>query len=667
MIAAILLAAFLSWAQQPRDAPPTTSAGSGTLTGRVTFVENGQTHPLRRATVILNNLSAKSTLVATTDQDGAYRFDRIHHGDYRLSVTKAGFVPTSAPADVAVRAQTPPMNVTMVRAAAIEGRFIDSDGNSLVGLTVTAERLDAGAGARPYTATTDDLGRFRIHTIPAGRYIVHATPPPPASGLRLFYPGTEKREDAATLTAVSGQTVDNVTVTVPVAQPSTIAAEAMAAQTLEAASAPVSGPESARITGRVTRSDNGQPIANAAMKLSTMGGRPERVRITWTDGAGEYTFYRVTAGTHTLTASLPGYTSAGGVVPRPDSGFTMVVVANGDRVTSHLSLTPLGAIEGRVVDEFGDPAPGVYIHVGTQITQGGNSFVWTGPSMAAVATDDRGRFRIAGLFPADYYAFALPVPFAPSSPGTFPITFYPGTTSFSGAAPINVAAGASTYGVDLSISATRAAAIIGTAMDLEGRPVRGVMAILLPVHEGHLRINVVFQTITGEDGRFSFRDLPEGTYILQGMGTDAFGAVPVTVGPTSDSSPQTVLLHLKPHVTVSGRFVFEGGPPPDLATAKLGINLRPTDFVNGPAGGIAPRTTFGPDGTFTIRGIASPGILIVNVPGWTLSRILLQGRDISKATYDFSQADTTGIEVILRREKSPLEISNEQVRVRVLR
>ncbi len=207
----------------------------GTIAGRVDLESDGQRTPLRRATVTLGRDRGEETWTTATDGDGRYQFEDVIAGSYRVQATKAGFVPAGrghrlAPVEMAGGAALT-VNLTMQRAGAVEGRFLDDRGFPIARLTVTADRLSDGAAsdAGSFSAKTDDLGRFRVHTLPAGRYRVHATPPPPASGEKLFYPGTSSPDDASILTIAAGQTFDRIEITVPTAPLTPVAAAAVAA------------------------------------------------------------------------------------------------------------------------------------------------------------------------------------------------------------------------------------------------------------------------------------------------------------------------------------------------------------------------------------------------------------------------------------------------------
>ncbi len=129
-------------------------------------------------------------LTAETDASGVYRFANLAPGRYSIRVQRAGYalpgVPTSPPPFVqaaAGQAQNAP-DVLLERGGVIAGRLMNPAGQPLVDARVMAMRrmnsvgrgrgptlMPAGSGAQ-----TNDLGEFRLHSLPAGEYVVQSVP-----------------------------------------------------------------------------------------------------------------------------------------------------------------------------------------------------------------------------------------------------------------------------------------------------------------------------------------------------------------------------------------------------------------------------------------------------------------------------------------------------------
>src|SRR4029078_9446522 len=85
-----VLAAVVTFLHAPAAQP--TATGRLVVAGRVLTGTGPDARPLRRARVTLRRRSLETARLADTDTNGAYRFDRLPAGSYRLSVEKPGFV-----------------------------------------------------------------------------------------------------------------------------------------------------------------------------------------------------------------------------------------------------------------------------------------------------------------------------------------------------------------------------------------------------------------------------------------------------------------------------------------------------------------------------------------------------------------------------------------------
>ena len=185
--------------------------------------------PVRRARVTLEGGAGRQ--VTDTDTDGRYRFAGLRAGSYQVTAEKPGYVtlpagatrPFIRPAPILLKqAEALTVNLALPHGAALEGRLVAETGEPVQAATVAAVRLTATVqGRRPAVvaqARTDDLGRFRIHSLPAGAYYVEAsdatlaaTSAPSAPGQRVegwartYYPGTASVSDAQAVRVASGE------------------------------------------------------------------------------------------------------------------------------------------------------------------------------------------------------------------------------------------------------------------------------------------------------------------------------------------------------------------------------------------------------------------------------------------------------------------------------
>jgi len=615
---------------------------AGTIVGRIATEQAGARTPVRRARITLTREGTQQPTITGTDGEGRYRFDGLTPGRYVVAAEKPGFVTSSAPVEVTHTSRT--LDLALITGGAIEGTLSDDRNIPIPRLAVTADRLsDAGAVAASYAAAADDLGRFRVHSLPAGRYRVRV--PAPASRTEyVFYPGTRTPDDARVIAVTAGATSDRIELVIPFAPSST--ADPTDGQTATGAS----DPKLARIEGTITRSDSAQPIVNALVQLGEATGVFRYRATTGIDGRFELT--GVPAGTWVLSALAPGFASLDASVTRPTGAGFRLTVKDGDRAKQDVKLAPVSAIEGRVLDEFGDPSPGVVVQVAQKMAVAGLSRFLTSPSIAATGTtDDRGWFRAPNLFPGDYYLVAVPQPFEKSWMTGFPPTFFPGATAADAATPISVVAGRDVFEVRFAIARARTTTVAGQIVDASGQPVPKSQVVLMPTEGGEVRTMVMARGVPEPDGTFSFTDVPAGTYAVQVMSPGMFGVADITVAENGQAA-RPVRVVVKGLTTARGRVVFEGdaAPAQDQRTQSM-IAFQPTSFTTGPVGSNRIAVAVHPDWRFEIPNLAWHGVLRVNPPaGWALARIRHEGRDITDTPFDFQSADVSGLEVVLTNQ-----------------
>ena len=168
--------------QVQRDRPiPSAAVGTAAIAGRVLIEVSGAPQPVRRARVTLESEALPKTQTTDTDIEGRYRFENLPAGVYSVRAEKGGFVrlvrdprrtfERPAPMDLK-NSQTAKLDLWMVRGAALEGQIRLDTGGPAINVIVSAIRFAYDeSGRRPVAvrqARTDDRGRFRVHTLPAG-------------------------------------------------------------------------------------------------------------------------------------------------------------------------------------------------------------------------------------------------------------------------------------------------------------------------------------------------------------------------------------------------------------------------------------------------------------------------------------------------------------------
>jgi hypothetical protein len=254
-------------------------------------------------------------------------------------------------------------------------------------------------------------------------------------------------------------------------------------------------PGTASISGRVYSATTGTPIRGALVTLAA-GPPPEASNTralveaakagVATDAEGRFTLSGISAGSYYVIA-MPAtasarYLPAGYAATRGNDPGKAVTVADGARVGNVDIALPLAlAIEGRVVDETGEPLSRVVIFagryaLGSDVSQRVGGF--------GIQTDDLGRYRLYGLEPGTYVVAAdgrsgvafyesgerrFSASIVQRESEQFALTFHPSTVDESAAQRVRLSTQDVT-GIDVTLLRSRPLQISGTVLDSRGQP-----------------------------------------------------------------------------------------------------------------------------------------------------------------------------------------------------
>jgi hypothetical protein len=172
-------------AQQPPQAPAATGVIAGALT-----TDRGE--PVRKATVRLVSASPRLSRSVTTDGDGRFSVTGLPPAEYTLSALRPGFLETvygarqpgagrpGTPIRLAAGQKIENIVLQLARGGVVAGVVLDEFGDPAMSVSVRALRLGYQNGERIVapggTATTDDLGAYRLAGLLPGEYLVTAVP-----------------------------------------------------------------------------------------------------------------------------------------------------------------------------------------------------------------------------------------------------------------------------------------------------------------------------------------------------------------------------------------------------------------------------------------------------------------------------------------------------------
>ena len=168
--------------------PPAPQAARGSIEGFV--IKLGTSEPVFNARVVLSRSQGRGeSYAATTEIGGRFAFQNLEAGEYRISVTRNGYIRSEygqrspnrpgLPLTLNAGQKIPDVVLRLMPAGTIAGRIYDRGGEPLPNVNVQAMRYVYREGNRVLTsvqqARTNDLGEYRLFWLNPGQYYVSAT------------------------------------------------------------------------------------------------------------------------------------------------------------------------------------------------------------------------------------------------------------------------------------------------------------------------------------------------------------------------------------------------------------------------------------------------------------------------------------------------------------
>lgn len=408
---------------------------------------------------------------------------------------------------------------------------------------------------------------------------------------------------------------------------------ALAAVAQVPASAPVPARFDCAIEGTVADRVTHEPVPRAKIALVWPGGN----RSGAADNSGHWSFTGIACARVAVSASRFGYLDSG-YIGSPPLNF---LLSPDSPAHVSIELTPQSTITGKVVDENGDPVPGMRVVSYIARVVDGHRQLANAPQ---TVTNDIGQFRIAPLEPGRYTVCAEPA----MGQADYQEACYPAPLEAGSAASMRFAPGQENE-IDFSLSRTNPVRVSGT---LTGMPA-GARSTVLLSRAGVTRAQPAMTAGVSPDGRFAFTAVPAGSWILT--------APPVTVEDRSLSARMPVevgasdvnnlVLTMEPTITIPGTVRLDSQSAPAENGPGIRLSLRPAE----PNSGVV-NIVFGDDNrSFTITGVM-PGTYSLNVgaPSYFLKSAVLGGRDISHGAFTIDPAPGP-MEIVLSDNGGSLE------------
>ena len=174
--------------------------------------------------VVFSRQDTREAHSAITDSDGHFQMEGVQPGEYRVILVRSGFLAatrrsrlySSTLLSLTAGQSLQGLLFRMRPAGVIKGKIVDEDGDAVPGASVMAISA-SGHDAESYpSATTNDLGEYRIPGLPDGKFAVLAQPQGEViemsdkSGAKkiyapTYYPGTLDRSQATSVEIHSGE------------------------------------------------------------------------------------------------------------------------------------------------------------------------------------------------------------------------------------------------------------------------------------------------------------------------------------------------------------------------------------------------------------------------------------------------------------------------------
>jgi hypothetical protein len=487
---------------------PQEKTGTAVLSGRVVAADSGK--PLRRALVRASSQETPQGRSVSTDGDGRWQLKNLPAGNYRVTISKGGYV------DIAYGQQRPfeagkvleitdgqileKLDVALPRAGVITGRVVDELGEPITGARVQPMRYRFAGGQRRLVAiapgdSTDDIGQFRLYGLSPGEYFISAQM---SAGLMFgqsddrmgysmtYFPGTAVQTEAQRVRVAIGQETSQINITMTASRIATISGTAV--------------------------SSSGRPITRGFLMLASNVGGPNMMTMgTSLKPDGSFLFSNVTPGDYRVQVQFTPTADeimvlGGNSAPGSESGSVAVTVTGSDITDLTIVTSPGATASGRVVFEGAARPPitpaalnisAMPVEVGMMPIGGGNARIRDDWTFEATGLTERRRFRLVNP-PTGWYLKSV------SHDGN--------DITDTG---MDFKEGQQVGGIDIVLT-QRVTDVSGSVQDSRARPITDFVVVAFSTDNTRWGFGTRFvRTVRpNQEGRFSLKGLPPDEYYL---------------------------------------------------------------------------------------------------------------------------------------------------------
>ena len=376
------------------------------------------------------------------------------------------------------------------------------------------------------------------------------------------------------------------------------------------------------VSGIVTRPGGNEPLGGAMVTLSPVDMRwvssqSSRIRTVVSEDDGRFAIRDVEPGEYRLQVRSPRFGSVAYGQRKPDGPGAILNIGPGQRLSDlRVSMTPTGTITGRITGSSGEPLAYASVQALKAVYQDGKRIYAT---VQSTITDDRGDYRLFWLTSGKYIVVAgarsAPIgnsvtrPLRPGESGaedalfaavrslsefqlagtqlegsnltkriledgstreeSWMPTYYPATTDRAQATPVDVTAGATVSGINITLGPSPVQTIRGRVSGFSGQ---ATVAIASAMPGTAARITA--KGASTIDGAFEFSGVVPGPYVLTAQDRAGGVSSPVAVL-VGDRDAEGVSIVAAPAVQLSVRVTAEGLPQGALENSGFAASLRP--------------------------------------------------------------------------------------------
>jgi protocatechuate 3,4-dioxygenase beta subunit len=545
VIGAVVASAGVSAAMQARPVQQAPSRdarmaamGSAEISG-VVMTDETTPQPVRRAMVRAIPAGGGAPSTAYTDAAGRFIFSSLPTGRYTVEAFKPGFVRTAygarrpdrpgTPVTLSETERTQTENLRMPRGGVITGRVLDEFGQPAQGARVRAQQVRTINGERTLSEVmqagallgepTDDRGVYRLYGLPAGDYVISATPrnsgwgdirqlseaditaaeraveqtdpaPAPASEpvflgyTAIYYPGVVNAAQAGAVALKAGEERMGVDFSVHFVRTATVAG------TVAIPAGVPPGSVEWLMLPRRTGGGNGSMMLTFSTSNRRVGAD------------GQFSFTGITPGAYTLSAQV-----------NQENGTSLWAHADIDVDGQNLAGLSLALqeglnVSGRMAFEMdGVDPPTLFSRASLNLVPAeGSQRITIGVNRPVIT--DSGGFTIRGVTPGRYRAAATFN--TPEVNWTLKSAIIKGVDALD--VPFDLLPGDSISDAVFTFT-NRTQELSGTLQDESKRPAPDYTVVVFPADKALWTSGRrIRSTRPGTDGKFTFANLPAGAY-----------------------------------------------------------------------------------------------------------------------------------------------------------